>query len=806
MQALLYQNLRYRQISSTEQRVLFSKLILFVLGYPSTMEKFRVSNTVLNKRKPPDYNDFRHKNTYALERLHSKVDSKSADEQDCVGFAYDHGEYPIIVAVHSNVKQASSSPIDSSLHPGGSQIDSYHRGNEESRFEDRTLYKSQGLRQSVDPQCSVNYNSSRFQKDLDSHRFSVNTYPRPVSVQNERLGGGAYFTDRRIPQRPMHLNNLRPPFNSPDNFHFQPNRHNGYVLNGFQAPPVFGVHPAMLVPGMSDIRRAHLANLGVHLLPPQASQLELVYGPSPSSYAKSMLRTRISSKHSGHVDGSSLKHQEGLVNTDGSRKRTYDQVDYDGVTDGHLVPPESVRLPPTPKYAFNTMDVLSYINGEQPRTRAPYFDSRISCSDLVDAAVLSARRYADVNGRLVNHRTHEKERFIIENVEDPVTRQKTELNVPCEWMNKGFFEFILRHENRYELLQILKVAASSSRELLLYVIDRLLSKRVNENASIILDNLKRSDLPDIVKEKVLSVIEELIWGRSPRRDLWLKRALENKRSSSNEVDTVVTLSVEDESLGCSDSDHTTSQNREDTIRQENNFLHSSESTLQKVDTSGMSGQGAVVDESTEQNSEKTFRDKDRTGVNESKQLEVQTSSSLSSVQSKVIGEVELCQSSSHIESSYSSPICQKDACSSNEICKSPTASCEIEQNCDPEESTDGRISYEKAPQDDKILNSFQTRDQCTQVENLQGFSGKEESFSDSEERLIDTNGNSLDEDSLCHYYSIEEVTGLENTDFELLANVSVTVDSHGNTIIRKEIADGDSLDDGVLFDSLKIMG
>ena len=106
--------------------------------------------------------------------------------------------------------------------------------------------------------------------------------------------------------------------------------------------------------------------------------------------------------------------------------------------------------------------------------------------------------------------------------------------LPDHWMDQGFFSRLLLHENRHDLLQTLKAAALLSRNLLLFAVNRLLSEKVVENALLVLDNLKRSDLTEIVKEKILSVIQEVIWKHPPKYELWSDLTVDRKEPCSCE--------------------------------------------------------------------------------------------------------------------------------------------------------------------------------------------------------------------------------------------------------------------------------
>ena len=118
---------------------------------------------------------------------------------------------------------------------------------------------------------------------------------------------------------------------------------------------------------------------------------------------------------------------------------------------------------------------------------------------------------------------------------------------------------LLLIENKRELLRTLKSAAKISQRILAIVVERLLEKRVLANALILLDHLKLSDLTEIVKERVLSVVREIVWGDAPRLDLWQEKKKDQGykdttefhhdlhviQISDNEVDDNETIENED---------------------------------------------------------------------------------------------------------------------------------------------------------------------------------------------------------------------------------------------------------------------
>ena len=770
------------------------------------------------------------------------MSSRGANEQGYVGFAYDYGEYPKIVAVHSSINHDDSPSLDELQKPRRSQFhgNQLSKGNQEERLDVREPQFSEGPQYSIDSRFSdcqsmLGYqNFLRYQKELHARGFPIKEFPSShqnavqqmsSGYQHGRLENRAYLSSPHIQQMSIRQDVLRYPKNNIENLRFQPIHHNGYFPNRFEAPPIFGVHPAMLMPEAMDVHRTHLVQLNNGNVLSRNGQHGPFPDPSPSVNVKSILYHRLSSKDGDHIPYPSSTNITREDCSTGSRKRNYSQINHGNVADERSLPAEGVRqlIPPGIMFNGSTIirpnlanvtdktDMMMFHVARGIQTRVPYFNRHLSCNDLVDAAIHSAKRYAVNSARVVNY--NEREYAAIEGTKN-TTNEKTELKIPNQWMSEHFFEQILLHENRYDLLQTLKVAASSGREVLLYVLKKLLSKKVIENALILLDNIKRSDLPNSVKEKVLSVVQELLWGHSPRYDLWQKETVENREGIASEKDTRIVIVEDDESLGdvlCKEKvvlkDHLEASRKDITL-------------LLGSDGAGDNGNdcGRVsLHENSAQKPEKISCEKDLDDLQKSNQDETQRLS-VNNCQSEEMSENKQCpafddETSRHNQSDergkYSSDIMGRNSENSSEIEHSSNK--DINQKIvsdgdgEPKESTKGEALCEKEVHNDVAVGAFKTRDQCIQVENLNDLKTKENNFNDCEGIFRETNETVFGADSRNNCYSVDETIGLENSDLELLGEVSIIVDSQGNTIIKEEIEDGESLEDGITIKGLNLL-
>eukprot|EP00794_Sanderia_malayensis_P011025 gene11025-12189_t len=84
----------------------------------------------------------------------------------------------------------------------------------------------------------------------------------------------------------------------------------------------------------------------------------------------------------------------------------------------------------------------------------------------------------------------------------------------------SYYSSFLKLENKGELLGLLNEKASQGRMELIDVIDKLLRSDFIENSLSLLENLKLSNLTEKIKERILSVVEEIIWQAPPKENLW----------------------------------------------------------------------------------------------------------------------------------------------------------------------------------------------------------------------------------------------------------------------------------------------
>ena len=767
---------------------------MFVLGHPLAADENRFCHAPLDGG--------------IVNESHSSLSSRGVNEQGCVGFAYDYGEYPKIVAVHSGINNEDSIPIDERQQLKGRQFHGYQQSKEShgKRMDVRGPQFSDAPRHSMDDRFS-NYQSTlgyenflRYQKEMHARGFAIKEFSSSPqnTVQQMSLG----YQNGRLENSPY--------LSSPHIQQFQPTHHNGYFANRFQAPPILGVHPSMLMPRVM-LDPGHVLS--------KNGQIGPFCEPSPSVNVKNLLYSRISSKNAGHAANPSSTYVSRDYSA-GSRKRNYYQMDHGNVTNKHTVDGLRQLIPPgimlnrstiARPHLANTTDETGMTRLHEARyiqTRAPYVNNHLSCNDIVDSAIYSAKRYAVDSARIVNN--NEGDYTVIEGTKNS-NNEKTELKIPNQWKSDTFFQQILLHENRYDLLQTLKVAASSGRQVLLHVLKRLLSKKVIENSLILLDNIKRSDLPNSVKEKVLSVIEEMLWGHSPRYDLWLKKTVQTMEGIANEKDTRILIIEDDENLG---DDHCKGKVLEDhleTSRKDTGLLLGSDGE----DNSGNDCERVSLHENPAQKSERGSCEKDLGGLH-SKRDEAQRPS-MNNCQSEDMNENKQCPEFD-VKASNHSQSDERGKCSSDTFCRNSENCSDIEHSSSEDinqnvvgdyelkKSTKDEAFHEDEIKNDIIVSAYKTRDQCVQVENLNDFKAKESKFNDCEGIFTETNESISDADSLKNCYTIDEAFGLENKDLELLGEVSIIVDSQGNTIIKEEIEDRESLEDGITIKGLNLWG
>ena len=473
----------------------------------------------------------------------SQKNDPAMDESNlCVGVAYDYGEYPKIVAVHSGIDQnsplAKKMPRESKISRSPSEKGFKSRNEEErSNF---GAHSTERLCHPINrgyPDCRE---VSGYQNEVMHHGFQRNGLALPDNFHDAarqptvRYQNGRLVDVSVLPPDIQQFQHSRPQQNDcvrPTNIAENPQfRHIGYSTNRFQAPPGYGMYP--IRPEMNVILHSYLSPLHAnHAL-----------SQRPSVNIRNHLHTRLANSSSFQFVSTSSTYPARQNYVSNSRKRNYYQSNFGGMIGESIPSFESQKLSVPPNYMLPRNDmvrlgipVANDITGinrfhleMHPPPRYPHF-YRPTCNEIVSAAVVSARRYATSNERLASDKVCENEPSFAKN--DIAYPQKTcPLNVPEQWMNREFFQCLLLHENRFELLQLLKEAASLGREMLLYVIHRLLAKRLYRTSLIVLDLLKRSDLPDIVKEKVLSVFQEILWRRAPRFDLW---SMENRQGNAD---------------------------------------------------------------------------------------------------------------------------------------------------------------------------------------------------------------------------------------------------------------------------------
>ena len=493
----------------------------------------------------------------------------------CVGVAYDFGEYPKIVAVHSGINQdshiAKKTPKESKTSNSPSHKEFELRsGLERSNF---GAHSTERLQHPTDLEYPGCHEFLGCQNEPMLHGILRNRFAMPDSFRDATRQPTVRYQNRRfvdasvLPtdlQQFQHSrtqqNNCVHPTNVVESRQF---RHIGYSTNRFQAPPGYIMYPPR--PEVNVISHNYLSPLDANHALSQRLSLNV----------RNHLPTKWTNRGSFQFASTSSTYptQQNYVNN--SRKRNFYQSNC-----GNMMFPRSDIVRLGIPVVDDRTGIMRFHQELHTPPRYPYF-YRPTCNEIVGAAVLSARRYATNNERLTNDKACENEPSVAKN--DVGYPQKTcPLNVPEQWMSREFFQCLLLHENKFELLQILKEAASSSRELLLYVVHRLLAKRLHATSLIVLDSLKRSDLPDIVKEKVLSVFQEILWRRTPRFDLW---TMGNRQGST--AKGVVASAKNKEDLNESSCESGISHDHLDTAKKVANSMPCFESITDQTNISGI---------------------------------------------------------------------------------------------------------------------------------------------------------------------------------------------------------------------------
>ena len=771
----------------------------------------------------------------------------SNDRAGYVGFAYDYGAYPRIVAVHSRVPKdmvAAQERLSQSSSTQGLDYQDVLKSRK-GRVEDR----HPSLERLPPP---GNIHLDRYQKEIFTNR------PPPL----ERLpqSNGVRYADYQDALR-CHNERL-------ENFRFPSDIYNTRSMNGHESHQRLRHPPVMPMPFMmmhKQPTRSPLSDRGQILL--QTAHHRPIYYPNMPFNVRQALLPRICSdgifvspalpipqpgfQVAGPFPSNSSRHSDSPK----SRKRHHDQTEHGQIIpenmstripqsgldseslifNGHgdpqgpmtstthpghylpvfdpiMTPPAtpSEGLPPTipPPLIFSAAAMARPIIAslDDPRNVSRYYEDRNagtrfpchpSCNDFVDAAVESAKRYAVDKSTIVNIRQNcdrEEKAFVVAESKQASVEEISEM--PTLLVGQDFFQRLLLHENRYELLQTLKASALSGRKVLLHVVNKLLSIKVIENALLLLDNLKRSDLTEVVKEKVLSVVQEIIWGHPPRYELWSDGTVDNETSFTNDnnCQTPIALKnqecIADEDKGSMAHPEPTEKCNCRTDAPDNNLVKDDSETsvqdsiLQKLHSNDFEKDQSYVDS-------ETLRDIEILAEGNPKY--------------EAAAETESCHKQDNLDYDDRSYHCSKD-----EKIKSPIDNIhrkvnynldnngieiqKAKQVCEVGGSEKNELSKNRIENNTVDLTYPETREECVKVEKVTDFQVKQQDLAESDEKWKESNEKTYKEVFQQYCYSVDDLDNLENAELELLGKVSVSVDSSGNIIIQKEIKEEESLE------------
>ena len=466
----------------------------YLSGQPSTMDIAPGNQTVFSEGDTSECNDINSKNHRALLKgPPSFNDPEESDKQDYVGFAFDYGKFPKIVAVHSGLTQ-DRLPLVEQLQ----KVDHHHQ----------------------DHCCSSR--QERYEKDS------------PVYIRaNIAVEGQQVF--RRPPFSPLNAScnsqNLRRAHigRRPIPYRWFPMPKSGASFN---RRPVFDPRERFneAVACMDSSFDQYTTSSGC--LSPRNHDAEQRFN---RYYSEKSFRESCSEPIAKvqRVSCRAVNPWQTYLYQHGNDRRSRATTSSKSYRAGY----QSPCSPAAVMAAVMPIDRQTQIVSPQsrlhpavrPRTRGmTYFNAKLN---MAKRMIMSNAGFCPSIDELVMAGAYNAQYQAIQ--EHGNDAEKKQLN-DHHWMDRGFFRRLLLHENRRDLLQTLNAAASLSRKFLLFVVNKLLSEKVVENALLMLDNLKRSELAEIVKEKVLSVIQEVIWGHPAKHELWSDLVTNDEIPRSNE--------------------------------------------------------------------------------------------------------------------------------------------------------------------------------------------------------------------------------------------------------------------------------
>lgn len=431
---------------------------LYLLGQRVSMDSFYINDSAVRKMDVFRHCDPNGVNSNARENVYGETSSQGKDDGCYVGFAFDYGKYPKILAVHSGVEQ-SKQPSEEA--PPRLYDSPFPANTRMERSEEFSRYPPGFYHMQMENGFRVN------------QRFNTRSRMPMLRLNQSHIARG---------QMPPHFLPV------PDhNLLLRPNIDPRARLNDNYPRMAVQLQTLTRLPknlGSSDHQKRHFD---------QAGGLDMALGPANKSMRFSYQPVEPTSLESSHFNK---------------------QADYPGTVLYNLRP---MQYPSYTQRAFMP-PVIPWVAHPGHGPTLFNADNALSCSNIVGAAVNSAREYATKNPRSCKSKAS-RNAYVRAAIQEKVRmKDKSEVQAPSE---KGdSFSHLLLHENRHDLLQTLKSAASSSRDCLLSVVKKLLLHKAIESALLLLDCLKRSDLTEKVKERVLSVVQEIIWGYPPKQELW----------------------------------------------------------------------------------------------------------------------------------------------------------------------------------------------------------------------------------------------------------------------------------------------
>ena len=492
------------------------------------------------------------------------VDQKMEGDGSFVGLAYDYGKYPKIVAVHSKTVQESSfSPDAPMVHPNRPQ------------FSQSPIVSLEHTKKQISSEPQYHPSLGRPMMDPRRHFLQSMQYDEALRRQgiarNPKEGAGFLHPGVTAPFPPISNSILRMQFN-----HYLQEKHrNGMNSNGYWVTPVDSVSfktapqlpyqpeeamtyprvdPVMLdsryfpqqptmkrqklthdipfifptVPCSGPVRNYIFHDQGIPGLNalPRVNPDMVPANPVFPHYRQGLCSQNLPSEIlTDNLKLKSNKDTEIIQNSASDAQDLSLKDKYDGSKHTNIPSQISVKEEASPEMHIN---VPYANNGESHgvytkngKSNAAYPGNGESKSDFKSRQGTNSNtdNMSELSGCNVSKNYFERSNAARQDY--PNMSSEFLKILRSKEYNKDFTRLLLL-ENKGDLLEVMRYTADHSRASLLFVVHRLLSRKYLENALILLENIKKLDLTEIAKEKVLSVVQEKIWGSKPRLDLWEK--------------------------------------------------------------------------------------------------------------------------------------------------------------------------------------------------------------------------------------------------------------------------------------------